>query len=71
MPIYEFHCQKCGQDFETLVFKSDEKVNCPSCDSKKVKRLMSGFAHKSEGGKMVSSHSGCASCAGGSCSSCH
>ena len=70
MPIYEFHCSKCGQDFETLVMRSGEKVCCPACNGKKVRRLMSGFAHKSQG-KMVSSGGGCASCAGGSCSTCH
>jgi putative FmdB family regulatory protein len=71
MPIYEFKCCKCQEEFESLVFKSDEKVNCPKCDHDQVERLMSGFAHKSAGGKMVSSSSGCASCSGGSCSSCH
>ncbi len=71
MPIYEYRCEKCKKDFECLVFRQDEQVDCPHCNSKKVNRLMSGFAHKSAGGKMVSSSSGCASCSGGSCSSCH
>jgi putative FmdB family regulatory protein len=71
MPIYEFHCPKCGHDFETLVLKAGEKVDCPECGGKKVERLMSGFAHKSEGGPMVSSNSGCGTCSGGTCSSCH
>jgi putative FmdB family regulatory protein len=71
MPIYEFHCHKCDQDFETLVMRSDDVIRCPKCDSKKVRRLMSGFAHKSGDGKMTSSHGGCASCAGGSCATCH
>lgn len=71
MPIYEFKCQGCGNEFETLVFRSDEQVCCPQCQGEKVQRLMSGFAHKSEGGKMVSSHAGCGSCAGGSCATCH
>ena len=72
MPIYEFHCPKCGTEFETLVLKSDEQVRCPECSCKGVERLMSGFAHRNgEGGKMVSASSGCASCSGGSCSTCH
>lgn len=72
MPIYEFLCKDCGQEFETLVLKNDEKVCCPSCGSDKAGRLMSGFAHKSEGGKMVTSGgSSCSSCSGGNCSSCH
>ena len=71
MPIYEFRCCNCCEEFETLVFNSNEKITCPKCDGDKVERLMSGFAHKSEGGKMVSSSSGCSSCSGGSCASCH
>jgi putative FmdB family regulatory protein len=71
MPIYEFHCPDCGSDFETLVLKSGEKVACPECDCAKVQRLMSGFAHKSEGGPLVSADSGCGTCSGGTCSSCH
>ena len=71
MPIYEFRCCNCCEEFETLVFNSNEKVTCPKCEGDKVERLMSGFAHKSEGGKMVSSSSGCSSCSGGSCASCH
>ena len=74
MPIYEYHCEKCDKDFEVLVLRSNEKVTCPACDSKKVSRLMSGFAHKTDGGPMVSSSSGgsaCSSCSSGNCSSCH
>lgn len=73
MPIYEFLCPKCNHEFETLVLKNDETVRCPKCQCKGVTRLLSGFAHKSEGGKMVSSasSSGCTSCAGGNCATCH
>jgi len=72
MPIFEFHCQGCGCDFEQLVFSSTEAVSCPKCKGDKVERLMSCCAHKSSGGKFVSSGGGggCASCAGGSCSTC-
>ena len=56
MPIYEYHCEKCDQDFEYLVFGS-EKPNCPSCKGKKVSKLMSrcGFISKGSGGETVSS----------------
>ena len=72
MPIFEFHCQGCGCDFEQLVFSSTEAVNCPKCKGDKVERLMSCCAHKSSGGKFVSSSGGggCASCASSSCSTC-
>ncbi|MCX5840421.1 MAG: zinc ribbon domain-containing protein [Deltaproteobacteria bacterium] len=61
MPIYEFRCKKCKNEFEVLFRSNDEKqpVVCPACKSKKTERLMSAFA----GGK-----SGCSSCATTSCS---
>lgn len=74
MPIFEFHCAKCGHDFESLVLSNNEKVCCPECGGKKVDKLMSGFAHKSEGGKLTGVAGGsdaCTSCSGKSCSSCH
>lgn len=72
MPIYEFRCLQCDEEFETLVFKSDEKVNCPKCEGAKVRRLMSACAHKSESGfTPASGSSACASCSSTNCSSCH
>jgi putative FmdB family regulatory protein len=44
MPIYEYHCKNCDQDFEYLVFGS-EKPNCPACKGKKVSKLMSPPGH--------------------------
>ena len=78
MPIYEFKCLKCKEDFETLVFRSSDKVTCPHCESDDLERLMSSCAHVTGGGGGGESYapstgasSGCASCAGGDCSSCH
>jgi putative FmdB family regulatory protein len=71
MPMYEYHCAKCGCDFEELVM-GDDKVKCGSCGSTRVKKKMSAFAHKS-GGKFSGSKggSGCGSCSKPSCSNCH
>ena len=71
MPIYEYHCKNCDQDFEYLVFGS-EKPDCPSCKSKKVSKLMSacGFISKGSGGETVSSSAGASSCSGCAASSC-
>jgi putative FmdB family regulatory protein len=42
MPIYEYQCEKCNNDFEKLIFnRKDESVDCPDCGNKKVKRLLS------------------------------
>ena len=74
MPIYEYHCSACNKNFEELVTSSGEKVTCPKCGGKKVKKLMSACAHRSRGADgsttMSSSAGGCSSCSGGSCSSC-
>ena len=50
MPIYEYTCSSCGEEFEELVLGSDEKISCPKCKSGKVKKKMSVFAHKGEEG---------------------
>lgn len=77
MPIFEYECCKCCEQFERLVFRSDEAVNCPKCDSTDVQRKMSVFGFKSGGDKGVASSrmgsgaSACSGCAGGSCSTCH
>ena len=46
MPIYEFICRQCGQEFEKIVFVSDEgkTFSCPSCGNRKTEKLMSGFS---------------------------
>ena len=49
MPIYEYHCASCGQEFETLV-RANTKVACPSCESAKVERRMSLPARPAGGG---------------------
>lgn len=40
MPIYEYSCQACGHEFETLVLGKAE-AECPSCQSTDLKRLLS------------------------------
>ena len=40
MPIFEFRCPSCETTFERLV-RVAEKVNCPSCGSRRVEKLLS------------------------------
>jgi putative FmdB family regulatory protein len=73
MPIYEYICEKCGNEFEMLVFKSDEP-ECPCCGDMKPTKKMSSFGF-SVGYKVKSSSagsgSGCATCTSSNCASCH
>lgn len=69
MPIFEYHCMKCDNDFETLVFGNQE-VSCPTCQGTKVKKLLSVFSHKSENGFSSSKGSSCSSCSATSCTTC-
>lgn len=75
MPIYEFECESCRNQFETLVFKSDEVIACPSCKGTDVHKLMSACSFSSKGSdgsvKTSAADSSCAGCTAGSCSSCH
>ena len=72
MPIYEYKCTKCNEEFECLVFKSDESVSCPECNDDCVERLMSACSFKSSGNYSSSAGStACTSCASKNCSTCH
>ena len=66
MPIYEYHCSKCNQDFEILVFGNQEIV-CPTCKGKKVKKLLSTFSHANDGKYVSSAGSGCGTCSSTNC----
>ena len=57
MPIYEYHCLRCGGEFERLVF-GQPTVECPGCRSLDVARDLSVFGWKS-GSTFVSSGGGC------------
>ena len=73
MPIYEYCCQECSNEFEALVIGS-EKASCPACNSRDLRRKMSTFAHKGSGSDSRtggSSGGGCSGCQASSCASCH
>jgi len=74
MPIYEYHCEGCSTDFEYLVLGQDGPGSCPTCNSKKLEKIMSpcGFVSKGNGGATVSSSAGssCGGCSASSCAGC-
>jgi putative FmdB family regulatory protein len=47
MPIYEYTCKACENQFETLVRKGDSPV-CSACGSADIERLFSTPAVNSE-----------------------
>lgn len=49
MPIYEYACQDCGQQFELLV-RSDTRLECPQCHSTQLDKQLSVFATGQGGG---------------------
>lgn len=60
MPLFEFRCQECEERFEELLRRSDDTddVTCPSCGSRKVEKLQSGFAAHT-GSSSSSASTGC------------
>jgi putative FmdB family regulatory protein len=40
MPLFDFECQSCHEQFEELVFASTQ-VRCPKCANLEVKKLPS------------------------------
>ena len=76
MPIYEYYCESCDREFETLVFRSSDPVACPTCSTENVQRVLSVFGFKSGGDKGAASSrmgggaSGCSGCAATNCGSC-
>ena len=59
MPLFEYQCAACGEEFEELVSGKNEKVTCPECKSDNVSRKLSVFASSgSAGGGTCSAPSG-------------
>ena len=41
MPIFEYCCSACGDEFEHLVLSSSPVPGCPSCGSENIEKMMS------------------------------
>ncbi|MFH1372499.1 MAG: zinc ribbon domain-containing protein [bacterium] len=64
MPIYEYKCMDCTNEFEELVGVGDSAPPCPSCRSGNTVKMIS----------LISARgitSGCSTCVPSNCSSKH
>ncbi len=56
MPLYDYRCRGCGNEFEVLV-KSEDKdkeQSCPKCESREVGKLISRTSFSLKGGGWAS-----------------
>lgn len=69
MPIFEYACQDCGQQFETLV-RSGSVPACPHCHSTQLEKLLSVPAKPMGSDSAPALPPGCGGCGqagGGGC----
>lgn len=71
MPLFEYYCPKCKERFEILCKASEKPASppCPSCNNNKTQSVLACFAV--QGTEKGAGTTGCGSCQGGSCSTCH
>ena len=48
MPIFEYRCSECGDEFEHLVLHSAPAPGCPSFGSQNIEKMMSMSSVNSE-----------------------
>lgn len=61
MPLIDYKCKKCGDEFFEIVKDEKEKMSCPKCGSDEVSRLYKGKFYGKNGGGCSGS---CATCGG-------
>jgi len=72
VPFYEYRCRDCGERFEVRASMGakPEHPPCVRCHGTNTQALYSSFAIGGVEAKSSGS-SACATCSGGSCSTCH
>lgn len=57
MPIYEYKCPNCGEEFEAhrKITDSDSELKCPKCGKKQPRRIFSTFCTSSSDKACLSS----------------
>ena len=66
MPLYEYRCEECGEDFEKLVRFSEADLTqaCPECGGQKTYKKITAaasFGYTSGGGGSLSYGGSCGS----------
>lgn len=72
MPIYEYRCNRCEQEFEQYVPTAQASVECPTCRSLRVTRRLSvvGVLRHGDTAAAPGMSGGGGCCGGGGCG-CH
>ncbi len=50
MPIREYKCRACGEEFEFFAARSSEVASCPKCDGRELDLAFSVFSSRSGSG---------------------
>ncbi|AAK81473.1 putative FmdB family regulatory protein [Clostridium acetobutylicum] len=61
MPLIDYKCKSCGNQFFEIVSNSDDKAKCPKCGSEDSERVYKGKFYGKNGGNCTGH---CASCGG-------
>ena len=63
MPIYEYVCKTCGEEFDRFVrlAEFETRPECPTCSSRDTQKRLSTFASQSGGESASAAGSGCRS----------
>ena len=66
MPIHEFKCKKCGNVFEYLCMRSDDRehVICPDCGCHEAEIQLSTFSSSRSSGNSGGESTSCSSSRG-------
>lgn len=69
MPLYNYHCEQCGREFEVrkAIKEIDTPTACPDCGKTTTRRLINVVAvfSSEQGGQVrqIAGASGCSGCA--------
>ena len=69
MPIYDFRCRACGEEFERLGL-GRPGVTCSRCGGRGLDRLPSRFALRGSRGFTASVGPACGPCGASNCAGC-